>query len=335
MGVNSVSCSLSGLTLYDEPAWFVPLVKAKISEPLKGARLTGYNSQACVLFAPLALPYKGQLNEYGYIETFDEDENISLIKESTGMPIKDFTKACIWGDELLVNREQCFAAGCFIHPDIYDRFSKPVTGGKYAASLWMGTFAGIRHLEAIGCKFSHEVEGRYKYVYKHPSIPGISFCSDGRFSEVVDDATGRELYANALNKIHRDLGRSGFPVFPKEDVKRARSISELQTFYQSEACQILESEMFPFIVSPGEFRFLDNGMSEDLFRRYIEVFAQGRLLDRIEQLTYLLDSFTCANRILMPTITGSQQPEHQETSIITGCIDKIAKERLIKDTRES
>jgi hypothetical protein len=324
---SSVSCALSGLTLHSEPVWFVPLVKTKSAEPIKGSRLFGYSSDACALFSPLNLPYKGRLNEYGYIEEFEEDgENIRLIEEHMGMSIRQFTDSCIWGEEITVNEETHLGVGCFIHPEVYDRFSKPVTGGKYAPTLWAAAYVGTRHLEAIGCQFHREAEGRYRYVYKHPSVEGVSFHSDGKFSYMIDDASGEQLWGHGLNDMQVSLRKAGFNIFPQEDVRKTKSISELQTFYKSEAHKIAKCEFFSHL-SLGGFQVLDS-MDINLLKKYIEVFAQDRLLDRMEQLHYLLKAFCKANRLLLPTIAGSQLPEHQATSVITGCIDKIAKNRL-------
>jgi hypothetical protein len=275
----------------------------------------------------MTLPFKGALDDYGSIEHFEEDENTRLIEGSMGMSIKDLTYACIWGEEIPINNEKHFGAGCFIHADIYERFSRPVTGGKYAASMWSATFAASHNLEAIGCKLSHEVEGRYKYVYKHPSIKGISFHSDGNFTHVIDDSNGKELYGYGLKDMQKALRKSGFSLFPLEDVRRTKHLSELQASYKSEAQRITQSG-YPFLCGLESFRLLGNRMSENLLEAYIDSFAAGKLLDRIEQLTYLLDSFNGANRMLIPTITDSQYPEHSITSVITGSIDKIAKKRL-------
>lgn len=355
MGDSSVSCALSGLTLHGELAVFIPLFRGTRHEKLVGARLIGYGAQPCVLFSPMTLPYKGQLDDYGRFESIDKDENTTLIETALNLSIEDFTQACIDGEKLRRNDEDILGAGCFIHPEVYQRFSKPVTGGKYAGSLWSGTFAGKPHLEAIGCVFVRDVgeHERYRYIYRHPAIPEISFHSDNAFTHVFDDVTGEQLSGFGLNDIQQSLRRGGYRLFPKEDVQKARKTPELPEIYKLKLAEVYEEQkqythrfaqrhnlqekeaensepgILSFLRSSLRMDFLFDGVDDDLGDKYTEVFLQGRLLDRLAELQYLISAFSLANRIIMPTITGTQHPEHDTTSVITGFVDKLAKRRVL------
>jgi hypothetical protein len=86
--------------------------------------------------------------------------------------------------------------------------------------------------------------------------------------------------------------------------------------------------MHSLLHSFHRLRFLE-GFDPTLLEQYVlQGFDRGLMLDRLEQLTYLLWSFSYANRMLIPTITGTQYPEHSITAVITGFIDTIAKHRI-------
>lgn len=351
MGDSSVACALSRLTLHSEPAVFIPLVEAHYAEEITGARVfgSGSGSQACALFTPLTLPYRGELGCYGTFESIEHDQNTEAISVAFSRPgepltIEQFTEKCILGDPIWVGEEKVVGRGCFIHAKVYDRFSKPILGGKFAGSLWGEQFASRTHLEAVGCL---PVPGESLTTYKHPDIPGVTFYCEGRFVKALRDDNRLEIYGYGLDDLHHGLLREGFPGFPRDAIRKAKSIPSLPAIFRQEAQQIvqtlqLEAELERLTQLPPEPLFgvlfdkiylrAFRGIEDSLFAHYIFQMAQGKFLDRFEQLFYLLWAFTDANSILMPSICGRQYPEHVNTSIITGFIDAIAKARL-RDSR--
>lgn len=351
MGDSSVSCALSGITLHGEPVVFIPLTRNSRHLAIEGSRLVTMGIQPCALCSPLTLPYRGELNDCGgfYKGDIEEDLNTALIESAFQMSIHDFTDKCVQGEALIVKGKPVVGIGCFIHEEIYDRFSKPVAGGQHAASVWKARFAGTNHLEAIGCQKVDDLGAgeRYRHVYHHPAINGVSFRSDGEFTEVFSDSFPSQAWHGCygLRDIHLTLLEHGYPGFPKEDISRTKSLSNMRSVYQRELEQIVTRTAYQISqFSPNKkledvdvlrtvrfhltyLSFLDD-VNPVLLTEYVRNMMEGRLLDRAEELYYLLEAFTLANRLLMPTITGSQYPQNEITSLIAGFIDKIAKQRV-------
>jgi hypothetical protein len=364
MGDSSVSCAFSGLTLHNEPVAFLPLIKSRYSERLTGAKLIAHGSQACAIFSPMTLPIFGKTDCYGRMQEIEEDANTRAIEAWVGMPIAKFIEYCIEGTEL-PNVQQQFEpiipAGCFISKEIYDRFSQPIIGGKCKGSLWRSTFAGSPHLEAVGCVLDRDINEevwsacprltipapgslvRYNFIYHHPSIPGVEFRSDGD-SVKAFDKNGEELKGSGygLDDLHKTLIQLGFSGFPKEDIEKAKKSSEIQALlaadlleYQRSAKMHLSTEHKELIVqqSISGCVYLRSLLENHaLFGDYLSIMNSGDgdrqfFLKRMEEVFYLLWSFSCANRLLMPTICGTQYPENDITQLIASFIADVAGQR--------
>lgn len=351
MGDAPVSCAFSGITLQHEPAVFLPLLKTERAENMIGSRLGSNLSTA--LFSPLTLPFAGGLDRYGIFENIEKDENTALIEKAFDLSIENFAKACFFGELIKTGKTNITGAGCFIHPEIYDRFSRPVIGGKYGGSVWMGGHVGSIHLETIGCVLDHDLgEGeRYRYVYCHPAIAGIEFRSDKKFSKVIVSETGKELHVWGLNKIHVALKKAGFSPFPSKNVEEARTTQELpkilrfelEESFKRQRSRLQENyknsrhdkepsteDILDFVLTDSRYLLspltLDSD-TENLMDEYLRAFFQDKLLDQTARLQQLIKSFSSANRVLMPTLAGSQHPEDEMTLVITDYINRVAKNR--------
>jgi hypothetical protein len=65
MGSFSVACSLSGLTLNQEPIVYIPLQKAKYHEPIESAIIVSNGIQSLDLYCPAQLPIFCEIGDYG------------------------------------------------------------------------------------------------------------------------------------------------------------------------------------------------------------------------------------------------------------------------------
>lgn len=256
MGDSSVSCAFSGFTLHREEAVFIPLGPSEHAEEMIGARLTVGGYQACALFSPLTLPVRGRLNDYGKFETIQKDGNTGIIETVMELPIEKFIEACIFGETITVKNKSFEGVGCFVHAGVYDRFSKPVTDGKYVKSA--------RSTSKLQATLRSEAEEYFRVTQEYRDANGVL-------------------------------------AFPLPRLSFFRSLVRL--------------------------RKLD-GFSAELLDAYATLMVEGSMLDRVEQLFRLLRSFDYANRMLMPTVCGEQYPDHKKTAVITGYVDKIARERI-------
>lgn len=357
MGVCSQSCALSGITLCDEPVVFIPLIRNQDNRAIKGSRIYGEGyCRSAALFSPAALPIYGHLGEYATFDSIQADSNTAIIEKFFGGTIEEFTETCIMGQELAIAHHSTEEpkhlpmAGAFIHPEVYERFSRPVIGGKIAASAWKSTFSGKGELEALGCVYSGKTEdSRYTMRYTHPEIPDVEFWCDGRFTNTYIKSSQEKLQqAYGPDDIHAELLKAGMKSFPIADIKRAIQVSSLQLEYLNEFEEIkadvrqeylsicgkeLDENDGKFSWAPRirlrlrELKFLRDGMDYRLLEAYLEEFLKGNLLDQVEKLQYLLWSFQLANRVIMPTIVATQHPEHRETFAITNFINEIARKR--------
>jgi hypothetical protein len=78
MGSFSVACSLSGLTLNQEPIVYVPLQKAKYHAPIESAIMVSGGMQSLDLYCPSELPIFCEIGDYGDLIGVDTDPMQSL-----------------------------------------------------------------------------------------------------------------------------------------------------------------------------------------------------------------------------------------------------------------
>jgi hypothetical protein len=116
MGSFSVACSLSGLTLNQEPIVYIPLQKAKSHAPIESAIMVSGGVQSLDLYCPSQLPIFCEVGDYGDLIGVDIDPMQSL--------------------------------GVFIHREVYD-FAIRDTGRKRAKMIveLFDALAKIRLLE--------------------------------------------------------------------------------------------------------------------------------------------------------------------------------------------
>lgn len=360
MGDSSVSCALSGFTLQGEDAIFIPLVEASYSPAIVGSRL-GWKSTT--LYAPYTLPYRIRLDDYSRAEFVYKDKNTDLIERHLSKwgeerwTIEEFTKACIFGENIAEDKsdeKQVLGRGCFIHPEVYAAFSKPIKGGKDADSLWDEWPVGKINLKVIGCKFVEDLgeDERYRYLYKHPDIPNVSFYFDGSFTNFSADNGKRFLLGHRLSKMHTALVKAGFAGFPKPDIKKAKSISSTQTLFILETERLVEDyrrfyrvlnlrkgippespeeEMISaFEVARNKLRYLHflENVDNTLLTYYLKAIHQGEFLKEAADLKHVLEAFNAGNKLLIPSICAEQYPDHSASVLFNKKMLELAKQRL-------
>lgn len=361
MGSFSVSCAFSGITLYDEPVVLIPLTHHTYKTPkcFKGTQVYGGDGLATTLFEPLTLPLFGQLGEYGRLDSVTKNRNTSLISEVYGIKIQKFADICCSGGSFKVKEDEyddkrsleIEAFGCFVHPEIYKRFVKGVTDIKYGNTVWRSDIRE-HHLKSLGCQYLEtiSIKDQVVKVYAHEEVPHVQFHSYGWFTRLwVDGKVLREYGASTLAKMHMALLKDGYPGFPSSLIQKAKSMDYLvegikNDLEKSKAELKRREDIYRKLRGlepevPTWFNLYDAACVGDYIRSYRDSFKtlfplyfneweEGRLLQEAADLKRLIQSFTSANRLMMPTMTGPQQPEHIETSIISDTIRKVALERL-------
>lgn len=324
--------------------------------------MTVMGSQACALFSPLTLPYRADVDCYGRLENIQKDANTIAIETAMQMSIEQFSEACCFGETITVDGKQIVGRGCFVQADVYDRFSKPVVKGT--DSCWLHDHANAFDLETIGCQLVKDLNAepdteenetiehlfdrirnaqkeRYHLIYRHPKMSGVTFYCDGSFTNLSVEE--RRLFGYSLRDFQIALAKAGLPAFPKEDVKRAKQTTYLQGILRSEIRELMNScriDQECVQIAGGEPMLLEvllhshiylrwmETFGASLFNQYLPHFNKGGLLDKVEALFYLQWSFSYANRIFIPTICGTQYPEHEISSTIAAYISKLAEKRI-------
>lgn len=342
MGNSSVACSFSGIQMIGEPIVFLPLIPSPYPEKIIGSRMFSGSIDACSLMSPLTLPVYGFVDDYGRVRDVRKDLNAEILEEVFG-PLDHFLDACVMGDDIKTN-DLIRGSGCYFHPAIFDRIAKPLFGG----SVWSAQFAGAKELELIGCQLIGKGFGRYENVYKIPFQPRIEFCTDGMFTQLyidgeqIDDGYG-------LDDFQKSMIRAKLPGFDQDFIRKVKNTSELSIKLAEELSSIqsqidLHRKMSDTIGNLiDESDFFDCFGSDYftvlkgykiLFKHYLDRWAKHELLDEFEKLFNLLHNFCRANRLLMPSICGSQYPEHSETLAIADFIKRIAHSRAVESCRE-
>ncbi len=367
MGSFSASCAFSGITLYNEPVVLIPLTHHtyKTSNSFKGAQVYGGGGLATTLFEPLTLPLFGNLGEYGRLDSVTKNRNTSLISQVYEMKIQEFADICCSGGSFRVKEDEyddkrsleIEAFGCFVHPEIYKRFTKGVTDIKYGNTVWRSDLREGQ-LKALGCQYLEtvSVKDREMKVYAHEDAPHIQFYTYGWFTDLwIGGKAIRDYGAGTLAKMHKALLEDGHEGIPPSLIKKAKSLDNLAIGIRNDTEKAKEElkrredafrklrNLPPDSDTPVWFSLYDAAYTGDyirglrdafkvMFPLYFKEWEEGRLLQETADLKRLIWSFTAANRMMMPTMTGPQQPEHVETFLISNFINKVALERL-KDNR--
>lgn len=341
MGESSVSCTVSGLSMHNEEVVFIPLsyLDSNLNKIKRGI-VFGDSFQSTAVFAPHVLPIKCKIDNYTRLLEVEKNTNTKIVEDYYGTSIEEFLELCLNGKQYDEFEYKFNLTGCFVHPEVYKYFSRPINQGKYAGSLWTGQNVGIPHLEGIGCKLVEEIteKGEKVYIYRHPKVNLVEWHTDGFYCKMKNRKL--DLWCFTLKQMHRQLAIAGigFPGFPPEDRDRVKNTLEIP--------QLLKYQFSRKTVKPiGDpdpqyqlkklwddhrvFKaYTSWGITEELFTKYREIFLKDQLLAEVSNLYYFLINCSSANRLLMPTITGYQYPEHNISRDISRFIASLAQKRL-------
>lgn len=99
MGCFSIACGASGVSLSNQDVVLMPLIVSKYpQEGIDDGIHILSNEGTWTNFAPMTLPIRGKLDEYGRVEKIKKNKNTAIIERVFGLPIDDFAEMICGGD---------------------------------------------------------------------------------------------------------------------------------------------------------------------------------------------------------------------------------------------
>lgn len=172
MGSWSVYCGISNISITDgQECVLLPLKKNK-------------NSFSYMPYIPATMPIFGKYNDYGGIESIEENENTKLISEHFNMTIEQFCENILEEDNTIENKECEKWKFMFIDRKIYDFLSNH-NGDKYGDH----DYGNPEFLKYIGAEYIgiDKSINRYNQAW---NINGVKFDGDGTWLQ----SNGKPIY---------------------------------------------------------------------------------------------------------------------------------------------
>lgn len=209
MGSFNVAATMSKISLNaGDKVVFIPLLprdygyKKEPNVIIGPQSMVVSNDGAPAYYTPSFLPIFGEYNDYGSIEDIERDKNVDYIEKYFGITIEDFMEAVTrnWcrddmPEGMFEEREDELKSmsGMFEHREIYD---KMVQAGSDENSAYKELRLSSEILEEFGFKIKDSTvftDPRYDLHYEHEKMPQIVITSDGKYGQLYDRKTKKEL----------------------------------------------------------------------------------------------------------------------------------------------
>jgi len=296
MGCFSVSCALSGLSIYSDDAVYIPLIPHKYQEENENGEIylekcdnIIASDGAFSIFQPKTLPIFGEYDTYGRLENIDENE-ISKISLDN------------FGEWFSGNFSQY---GCFIQKDMWDWAVKK---GRQEMSLYYAHHVG-KTIENFSEVLGFVFEGidkniqRYNKVFHHISNPLYKFFTDGGYLQ------GSCYDLDSLDEI---CVKNNI-LLP--DMNFLKSISSIEYSIKNDLenyfSKLETEEMFYFFTKRNclERGHLRN-FSSNMIDMYESVQDKDELARQIADLIHVSYVMYTCNKLFVPNFAGPQCGEY-------------------------
>jgi hypothetical protein len=212
MGCFNVSCGISGISMFEDDAVLIPLIK---TDMFKYHTFTGTsivsNEGIKDSFQPLTLPIFGKLDSYGRLENIKKDYNTERIEEYYKLPIFDFVdRICSnWKGEKNKDKNDPIPSdisGMYIHRDIFNKLSKGLPDEYGRSHKGFGHNADVLEyiLNIMGFNYvslrpksDNPEENRFNRLFKNDNFPEIDVYSDKTWVKVESD--GKQLKGSSYH----------------------------------------------------------------------------------------------------------------------------------------
>jgi hypothetical protein len=300
MGCFSVSCGISGISMFSDEACLIPLVPIyKGYQPSLDVTFICENEGVRSFFKPLTLPIFGNLNGYGSLENIERDANVECIEEYFECSIKEFLEALeMFRDsdnkpfpQKLIDKK---AGGMFVNREIYKHLSENIPSEKFFADynyysvLWQYNYNfRIETIRLIG--FEKVRDDGNNVICESNRWPGVVIVLKERANQIIykDNSYNLPYTLHKIILLLEKLTGVGLSSEEMLELEKVNKYSVEVDIYK----RLLEKIRSPLDV-------LDN---LDIYEKRIDD-VKNNFCDFLT----VLENMSASNRLLMPTWCGYQ-----------------------------
>lgn len=286
MGCFSVTCVLSGLSIYSQDAVYIPLMPAKYTKLNDKGQVTfeitdNYvsNDGAFGMFVPKYLPVFGSCDTYGRLEAIETSAIYEIYRPELEEMYKEYKEEY----------------GCFVDRTMWNW---AVKNSRRAINVY-NNYAVGKYIELYARELGFVFEGmnnneRYNRVFYHLSNPNVKFLSDGEWLEgsiySFKDLT-RFCIKNNVSLLNSDFLKTISP-YELNCVKAIIKHRNLDLDHPY--------DKYSFDRDTAEFRHILH-----LFDTY-KLIEVSQLAQAIADLMHFARSMYQCNRMFIPQMSGTQ-----------------------------